>query len=430
MSGVDAGRSGAERGAASRFRWMPAVLVAALVFHLLRTFVVERYRVTSRSMEPTLHGHPEGGDIVLVDRTAWMRGEPRCGDLVVVRNRSEPGRDHLVKRFLMAGPGWVRFVDGDVFVGEQAHLLERVVKDPRDRARRFVRWRFDRSAPPGSMLRADALRWSWSEGEALRVLPAGPRASSLGEPLALDAQEARLRGAPYDSWLPGHASTSEPVGTAFLDPAGRLDPSGGPSPRDLGMDVTLRLDAGVRALQFVFEYAEDQFALRLLRDPADGACTALLFVVRGESVVELSPASEGAGSLQALPADSALRFEFGYLDGRFFLLRDDALVFEHAVELPQESRLRLPRGGRKHDLLHLGVAGAPLWLERMEVFRDAHYQVDRPEPQHVEFGEIYVLGDNPFDSADSRENQGDPLRVEDLIGRPCAILGPRGSRWL
>ena len=43
-----------------------------------------------------------------------------------------------------------------------------------------------------------------------------------------------------------------------------------------------------------------------------------------------------------------------------------------------------------------------------------------------EVGRIFVLGDNAADSADSREQLADPFEIGDLIGRPCAIFGPRG----
>ena len=45
-------------------------VVAGLVFQTLRHEVAERYIVRSGSMQPTLYGKPQGGDIVLVDRLA------------------------------------------------------------------------------------------------------------------------------------------------------------------------------------------------------------------------------------------------------------------------------------------------------------------------------------------------------------------------
>ena len=52
---------------------LPVLLVGLVVFHILRTHVLERYVVPSGSMEPTLHGAERGGDIVVVDKTAWWR---------------------------------------------------------------------------------------------------------------------------------------------------------------------------------------------------------------------------------------------------------------------------------------------------------------------------------------------------------------------
>ena len=49
----------------------PVVVVAYVVFLLVRSHVCERYQVPSSSMEPTLHGDVDDGDVVLVDKTAW-----------------------------------------------------------------------------------------------------------------------------------------------------------------------------------------------------------------------------------------------------------------------------------------------------------------------------------------------------------------------
>ena len=93
-----------------RRRLLDLALIGAfgwMVFHWLRAEVVERYAVPSRSMEPTLHGSPSDGDVVLVDKTAFwsVRARPlRRFDLVVVRNRHEPAGSHLVKRFVVEGP--------------------------------------------------------------------------------------------------------------------------------------------------------------------------------------------------------------------------------------------------------------------------------------------------------------------------------------
>ena len=73
---------------------MPAV-VAGLVFQTLRHEVAERYIVPSGSMQPTLYGKPQGGDIVLVDRLAHADTLRRY-DLGVFAPANQG--EHFVKR--------------------------------------------------------------------------------------------------------------------------------------------------------------------------------------------------------------------------------------------------------------------------------------------------------------------------------------------
>ena len=79
-----------------------------------------------------------------------------------------------------------------------------------------------------------------------------------------------------------------------------------------------------------------------------------------------------------------------------------------------------------NNLLHIGAAGAKVRVVRVRVFHDVHY-LTRPRPFHsgevdVPVGELWLLGDNTFDSRDSRSRGGFPR--SDLVGRPIAILGP------
>ena len=64
---------------------VPVLVVACLVFLLIRTNLIERYHIPSKSMEPTLHGDRKRGDWVLVNKTAYWFDEPKPFDMVVVR---------------------------------------------------------------------------------------------------------------------------------------------------------------------------------------------------------------------------------------------------------------------------------------------------------------------------------------------------------
>ena len=60
-----------------RWRWIPwrTGLVVAAVAIALNTWVVQTVKVTTGSMQPFLHGDPDNGDRVVVNKTAYRWGE-------------------------------------------------------------------------------------------------------------------------------------------------------------------------------------------------------------------------------------------------------------------------------------------------------------------------------------------------------------------
>ncbi len=81
-------------------RWWLWPLTAVGLALVLNLFLVINARVPSGSMEPTI---PTGA-LMLGDRTAYLRGDPQAGDVVLFRHESEFGRKILVKR-VVALPG-------------------------------------------------------------------------------------------------------------------------------------------------------------------------------------------------------------------------------------------------------------------------------------------------------------------------------------
>lgn len=81
-------------------RWWRLPLAAMGLAVLVNLFILVNAYVPSGSMEPTL---PTGA-LMLGDRTAFLRGDPRTGDVVLFHNEAEFGRKVLVKR-VVALPG-------------------------------------------------------------------------------------------------------------------------------------------------------------------------------------------------------------------------------------------------------------------------------------------------------------------------------------
>jgi hypothetical protein len=400
---------------------VPIAIVAWLVFHGIRTELMERYLVPSTSMEPTLHGDAEDGDVVLVDKMAFLPNRPAMPamfDLVVIRNRWEPGGNHLVKRFIAMGPSTVWIDTGDLFMREPggAPLGERVVKRPGEhpdlRQTAFV---VDPAADDRGMdrLESDPGLISVEDG----VIRVAPRAE--------DALVA-ARGAARGRTLAGHLGTAKAIDASFLDARGVRLPGGGVDVRDVGLELEVEIEPGTAALHLVVELL--------------GVCYALEYAAKGE--VRLRVDGDRAGEAHdapALPLGGTLSLSFGYLDGHLFLTLGDELAVWIPVDVPWTAPqdLVLPSDGPKPPVnrLHVGVTGAPIGIRRIEAFHDVHYLGERGSSRRdgfeIEPGDIFVLGDNSGDSSDSRERGREPLSLLDLVGRPVAVLAPWSRRrWL
>ncbi len=378
----------------------PTVLVAMLVFQTLRTFWLERYVVASDSMEPTLYGDPISGDRVLVDKSAAWWWNPVRGDLVVIRNPEDP-QSHLIKRAMAFGGERVRLMRGDIFLwNPELGDWMRWEKDPlRFRDMRMTYFEF----PGGGETPVEGFMQGL-QGERLEA--AGADLADLRG--LLDGKVPGFR-------LPGHLGIANAVDTRFLDARGTLR-GNALLCEDIGMEIDVAVESGLTGLQLVFEYRGDRF----------------WWSYRSDGEVQFQSAGSSHGEpVQAPPLSPGelLRIEFGYLDGRFFLIVGDRLLGLWNVALPVfgDGQPIFPGSGlRPHNSLYVGAAGASVGVPRVRVFHDVYYEAldrafQKPEVD-VPPGEIWLLGDNTFDSRDSRSMGGYPQ--SEIVGRPVMILGP------
>jgi signal peptidase I len=87
------------------------VMVAIGVAALLKTFVVEQYKIPTGSMEPTI----EVNDRLFAEKVSYYLGGPRQGDIVTFDDPIEEGRI-LIKRCIAVGGQTVDLRDGKVVV--------------------------------------------------------------------------------------------------------------------------------------------------------------------------------------------------------------------------------------------------------------------------------------------------------------------------
>jgi len=89
----------------------------ALVFLLIRPFIVQAFFIPSASMHPTLLEH----DHILVNKFIYRFGEPKLGDVVVFKSPPEANRDgaerDFIKRVVGVPGDLVRITPGYVLIG-------------------------------------------------------------------------------------------------------------------------------------------------------------------------------------------------------------------------------------------------------------------------------------------------------------------------
>lgn len=392
---------------------LPTAIVGVVVFQFIRAFCFERYLVPSASMEPVLHGDPTNGDLVLVDKLAYLWGNgPARFDQVVLENPE--GGAHLVKRAVAFGGERIRIAEGDLWIGEVGGAVRRLVKTPEQAAPMLQPWFSWRVGEPW-VATGERLRGA---GSAFDAEPGGlvlrPLASERVTPFASEDIASRLSSVPPRYYPDGLLSTARAVGADFACADGRRRGPLGVPVRDAMMAVEIQPDPGVTALVLAFEYYGRPFAMLW-----SNAGVALSDGGVGVDVAVAPPLSEDGGAVRAL--------RFGFLDGRLLLTVDGDLVLEHVVPdlEPQvgsiESRIA------PANALHLGCYGAPLTIHSIRVDHDIHYLAS-PNPRRsaqdtwdVEGDEIFLLGDNTIDSRDSRDRT---FPIDRLLGRPMLILGP------
>jgi len=189
----------------SKFReYTEVIVISAVLALLVRTYIVQAFRIPSGSMEDTLLV----GDFLLVSKFIYRFTDPKPGDVIVFRYPMDPKRD-FIKRCVAAEGQTVQIKDKVLYVdGKPITTPERskfvdpnvypasvnardnygpvkvpvgklfVLGDNRDNSRDSRYWGYlDKRLIKG---RAFILYWSW-EG-----LPGDPQLAKINGPILLD----------------------------------------------------------------------------------------------------------------------------------------------------------------------------------------------------------------------------------------------------
>jgi signal peptidase I len=94
--------------------WLHSIVVALILTLIIRTFVVQAFKIPSGSMRPTLLE----GDKLFVNKYVYRFEPPKRGDIVVFKYPVEPKKD-FIKRLIGLGGDTVEIRGGKVYVNGQ-----------------------------------------------------------------------------------------------------------------------------------------------------------------------------------------------------------------------------------------------------------------------------------------------------------------------
>ncbi len=124
--------------------WANSIIVALVLTLIIRTFVVQAFKIPSGSMRPTLLE----GDKLFVNKYIYRFKSPTAGDIVVFRYPVDPKKD-FIKRLVASGGDQVEIRDGKIYVNGK------VLDDP-ETFGKFYYYNHDPYGGPGEVIKVPA----------------------------------------------------------------------------------------------------------------------------------------------------------------------------------------------------------------------------------------------------------------------------------
>lgn len=104
----------------SKFREYAETIISAFcIAMVIRTFVIQAFKIPTGSMEPTLHGDPRHGDRIFVSKFIYRFKKPQRGDIIVFTTRNIPGLDRrkdYIKRLIGLPGETLEIKNGNIYV--------------------------------------------------------------------------------------------------------------------------------------------------------------------------------------------------------------------------------------------------------------------------------------------------------------------------
>ena len=108
------------------------IICAFLIAMVIRTFVVQAFKIPTGSMEPTLHGHPRYGDRIFVNKFIYRFRPPERGDIIVFTTKGIPGLDHhksYIKRLIGLPGEIVEIKNSSVYINGEVATHSKIAQN-------------------------------------------------------------------------------------------------------------------------------------------------------------------------------------------------------------------------------------------------------------------------------------------------------------
>lgn len=94
--------------------FIQTLVVFGAIFALIYLFIAQPHKVSGSSMFPTFHD----GDYILTDKISYKVGEPRRGDVIVLKNPNDESQD-FIKRIVGMPGDTIEIKQGNIYLSGQ-----------------------------------------------------------------------------------------------------------------------------------------------------------------------------------------------------------------------------------------------------------------------------------------------------------------------
>jgi len=381
-----------------------SLAIAFILAMVIRHFVLEVFKIPTKSMQPTLLGDPYTGDKILVNKFAFDFSDPQRWDVMVFKYPEDTSRNYIKR---VAGlPGeTLRVFGGDVYTqtgpGERDWQIARKRWKVQEALWRRRRNRSDSGSYwlPGNAgawdIHGDDFKASAAPGDTERLV-------YQSEVLAYDAREFLESRRPFV-----RMTTADLMVQFHLVPDGAAEV-------DVDVDCVTLLGLGE---------VDDRWTVRFATDGQEAAPQ----LIRGDGTVqamEAKPVSFTQGKAHLVQVCNVDDSIIARVDGRRVLYHEYKPLKRYFDTFP---------GPEQRGRARLGCRGGTALFRDPAIFVDVHYtnHPDRyavDEPHTLKDDEFFVLGDNSANSNDSRAWGVVPRRY--LVGEAFLVLWPLGRMRL